>query len=1007
MRVVVSIKSTPGGGNASQAARYIAYRDRDEEREGTEPRPLFSEKENTLSFWQAERVLTEGRTPTKDEVAHLAVSLKAEDFQALGQDETSRQQSLKEVTREAIAEIAQELDAESLRWVAGVHRNTENPHLHLLIHKDYVTRATGQPRRFARLPESALASRSQDENGTEKIHPGSFSQAFASALDRAQERARNAPLQREEAAPNARALPSTEGQKNAGDKSDSATERLLAAAQRNSSLAGRELSTELILRGAESEPNERPPARDLRTAFRTTNLDDSDYRTPYEQADWLGQQSQTLRDLYEHGASLKGEVLTLPAEEYERPTTNKQPFLTSLPYAVARIGNAEQAAEFHALAKSIAGETADARTEVEVFRHYYAQLKSADHVTTREETTEKVLMEMRPLAEAMKALETRESLEAVGPVTSLEERTENSRIESENIGSYNTAARTVHLRDEALRFPAGLSFAAQEKLVAQSLPTLDRLLESGKEKRALITAIDGATYKPELAEEERAERFKISEFLKGYLEERMRDPETRALNASAAFRAAHQQFIETTSAKELNRFAETFLRDNLARGEALRLHKADPVHHPQPDIMPLNVRERNLLFYGRAPEHHSAEMRELRYAWGLSREARASRVRDLHESRLQPSATLEKMLTELETRQSLPALKHYQASLLNEKMENPGKLDLQSLYERLPPYERTFLLERIDAKKEAYERPETPPRKAKDEAKQSPIPPRSQGDLPRDSQAYREYMAGMGAIEHRLLNEAVQQRQAATRGILVSKEEYQLSITEARSLLPAEMQVKLRQQARNQAWEQFATPEVFTAEPKAQELSDTIAYLQENSQQRARLAHQVLEEFVQEKIGAAANKEKINQVALTKLTPNDAQRWQALQEYTVRTREELYRGFESLDVIRRDIEQTRTVKETLTEERENQLETERQPENAFGVPAKAPETSLRNDGVVPLERNPTERAASAEPERFSWIVESDQQWHFDRLPAPQELPRRDANNTPAREDLDHEFSYER
>ena len=30
MRVVVSIKAAPGGGNASQAARYIAYRDRDE-----------------------------------------------------------------------------------------------------------------------------------------------------------------------------------------------------------------------------------------------------------------------------------------------------------------------------------------------------------------------------------------------------------------------------------------------------------------------------------------------------------------------------------------------------------------------------------------------------------------------------------------------------------------------------------------------------------------------------------------------------------------------------------------------------------------------------------------------------------------------------------------------------------------------------------------------------------------------------------------------------------------
>jgi hypothetical protein len=366
------------------------------------------------------------------------------------------------------------------------------------------------------------------------------------------------------------------------------------------------------------------------------------------------------------------------------------------------------------------------------------------------------------------------------------------------------------------------------------------------------------------------------------------------------------------------------------------------------------------------------------------------------------------MLTELETRQSLPALKHYQASLLNEKMDNPGKLELQPLYERLPPHERTYLLERIDAKKQAYVRPDAPPRETtKTATERTTATPRSQGDLPRDSQAYREYMAGMGAIEYRLLNEAVQQRQAATRGILVSKEEYQFSITEARSLLPAETQVKLRQQARNQAWEQLAIPDVFTAEPKAQELSDTIAHLQESSQQRARLAHQVLEEFVQEKIGASANKEKINQTALTKLAPNEAQRWQALQEYAVRTREELYRGFESLDVIRRDLEQTRTVKETLVEKRENRWEAAQQPENAFIERAKVPEPSLSNDAVFPPERNATERPASAESERVSWIVESEQLWHFDRLPAPQELPRREANNTPAREDLDHEFSYKR
>jgi hypothetical protein len=162
----------------------------------------------------------------------------------------------------------------------------------------------------------------------------------------------------------------------------------------------------------------------------------------------------------------------------------------------------------------------------------------------------------------------------LGTVISWEERNENSRTEPEYIVSYNTAARTIHLRDEASRFPAGLSFAAQEKLVAQSLPTLDRLLGSGKEKRALIAAIDGATYKPELPEEERAERFKMSEFLRAYRDERLRGPETRALNSSAAFRSAHQQLNATTSSEELNRFAEPFLRDNgMQRSDLPRLNR--------------------------------------------------------------------------------------------------------------------------------------------------------------------------------------------------------------------------------------------------------------------------------------------------------------------------------------------------------------------------------------------------------------------------------------------------
>lgn len=1006
MRVIVSIKATPGGGNASQATRYIAYRDRDEEREGKEPRKLFSAKEDALSFWQAERVLTAGRTPTKDEIAHLAVSFRPEDFQALGHSEAARQQALKEVTREAVAEIAGELKAESLTWVAGVHRNTDHPHLHLLLHKSYVDRESGLEQRINRFPEGALPSRMQDKSGVEKIRSGSFSQAFARALDSAQERAKMQP-ETARTISTSHVVASSSAEK---EIATSTVERLLAAAQQNPSLAGRALTQEIILRGPEREPDERPQAIDFRTAFRTTSLDDSDYRTPPEQADWLGQQSQTMRDLYEHGAEVKGDILLIPAEAHELSEEREQMFITSLPYALERIGDPAQAKEFHTLAKMIAGETADPRTVMEVFRHYYAQTRAnerydstvEDRAAEQASTLAKTLEEMRLLADEMAKLETRESIETVSQFVSLEETHEH--FGDGHTMEFNTAARTVNLRDEALRWPAGLSVVAQEKLVTHSLPALDRLLESGKEKAALIAAIEGATYKPDLSDEERAERFKISGFLKAYLEERLRDPETRALNISAAFRSAHKQMIETTSSQELNRFAETFLRENLQRSEVLRLHKSEPAHHPKPDVLPLNARERNLLFFGRAPEHHTPEMRELRYTWGLSREERATRIRDLHEGRLQPSPTLERMINELDTRQTLPALKHYQANILNEQMTNPGKLDLHHLYERLAPHERTYLLERIAEKKEAFVRPQLATHKSAIENR------RSSGEIPRESHAYREYMASMGTIEHRLLNEAVQQRQAAARGIVISKEEYQLSITEARSLLPAEEQRKIRQQARIQAWEQMTQPEVYVTnpEPSARQLSDTIAHLQENTQQRARLAHQVLDEFVKDKIGATASKEQINKATLTKLAPDDIHRWQALQDYAARTREELYQGFESLDAIRREIEQTRTVKESIAEKQEKHFEPDRTQEIAPFLASKTQEMPLANEQLDIPERNSTEWLSQGEPDRTAWVVNSDQQWHFDRLPAPQELAvKRESSSAPERNEVEHEFSYER
>ena len=116
------------------------------------------------------------------------------------------------------------------------------------------------------------------------------------------------------------------------------------------------------------------------------------------------------------------------------------------------------------------------------------------------------------------------------------------------------------------------------------------------------------------------------------------------------------------------------------------------------------------------------------------------------------------MMDELETRATLPAIRHYQATLLNEKMENPGKMDLRQLHARLPPHERTYLIERIEQRKQLLTRNPERLMNSNEPDRESVVATRSFGAVPRESHAYRAYMASMGTIEQELLNGAVQQR---------------------------------------------------------------------------------------------------------------------------------------------------------------------------------------------------------------------------------------------------------
>ncbi|MCI0389231.1 MAG: relaxase MobL [Acidobacteria bacterium] len=191
MKVIAVIKKGIGGSGISQATRYISRRDRDEDREGAAPRKLFSEREDSLSFHQANRLLGKGDDPRTQDLLHLVISLeKEEDFNQLGSGEESRQQALRDTTRDTTKTMAAGLNTDDLRWVAGIHRNTDNPHIHLLIHRDYRDRETSRTKRLKTLPKEMRVGWERAKDGSRFTDPGTLSRTFETFLEGRMEKAR-------------------------------------------------------------------------------------------------------------------------------------------------------------------------------------------------------------------------------------------------------------------------------------------------------------------------------------------------------------------------------------------------------------------------------------------------------------------------------------------------------------------------------------------------------------------------------------------------------------------------------------------------------------------------------------------------------------------------------------------------------------------------------------------------------------------------------------------------
>jgi hypothetical protein len=138
---------------------YIAHSKVDLSRESSGSRDLFNDRSDVINVKQANFSLKPGvssNRPKNEDLLHLVISLQPDDFKRLGADEKERRKSLREITRKSMRSLERTVGAESLDWVAAIHRNTDNPHVHIVTSKRFLSLEKDKHEMLKRIPTAAV-----------------------------------------------------------------------------------------------------------------------------------------------------------------------------------------------------------------------------------------------------------------------------------------------------------------------------------------------------------------------------------------------------------------------------------------------------------------------------------------------------------------------------------------------------------------------------------------------------------------------------------------------------------------------------------------------------------------------------------------------------------------------------------------------------------------------------------------------------------------------------------
>ena len=214
---------------------------------------------------------------------------------------------------------------------------------------------------------------------------------------------------------------------------------------------------------------------------------------------------------------------------------------------------------------------------------------------------------------------------------------------------------------------------------------------------------------------EHEERTSLYDFARDYARFRAQDEVTRLRNEKRLFREYGARLDRARSLEEVRETINDIRRENYARATRpaqFAEEAREAAQRGEQVRRPLTSSEMHKLFLSPAPEHYTAEMRELRLSRAETSRDRQQHIRDLERGTRQPSPELATLLTEFDrTCHDSPLrysrnIRAFLGDYLNPPDQNRNRFSRENLYElgkRLKPAERDYLFKVIDSTKHALE----------------------------------------------------------------------------------------------------------------------------------------------------------------------------------------------------------------------------------------------------------------------------------------------------------------